>query len=108
ETIRTGQEVLFVDGFQHHRYGTLKHLVLKGGNPDRARLWPATFRNVNPLDRWSLVLTRLEAVEERPEILPKMLRVLLSRRAIYTCCTILAGPGIGFLEPILIDVVSQT
>src|SRR5437870_5670260 len=29
EAIRTGQEILFVDRFQHHCYGALKHLVLK-------------------------------------------------------------------------------
>jgi len=52
-------------------------------------------------------LARLEAVEERPEIVPQMLRILLGRRAVYPCRTILAGPGIGFLEPKLIDVVSQ-
>jgi hypothetical protein len=107
EAVRTGQEVLFVDRLQHHCYGTLKHLVFEGGNPDRAGLRPASFRDVDPLDRGRLVLTRLEAVEERPEIVPQMLRVLLSRRTVYAYRPILASPGIGFLEPVLIDVVSQ-
>src|SRR4026209_754169 len=40
QTVRAGQEVLFVDGFQHHHYGSLKHLVLQGRNPDRAGLGP--------------------------------------------------------------------
>src|SRR5258706_5261288 len=107
KTIRAGQKVLLVDGFQHHGYGSLQHFVFKGGNPDRARLRTAPFRNMDPPDRRRLVLTRLETVEERPEIVPQTLRVLLGRRAVDANRPILASSGIGFLEPILVDVVSQ-
>src|SRR5438270_8068621 len=49
ETVRAVQEVLFVQGFQHHDHRPLKNLVFKGGNaPSALPLLPNRHRDSSP------------------------------------------------------------
>ena len=70
EAVRAVQKVLLVDRFQHHHHRPLKHLVLEGRDPDRARLAPVALRNVHPPHRRRPVRPGLEAVEQRPRGCP--------------------------------------
>ena len=69
EAVRAGQEVLLVDRLQHHAHRPLEDLVLEGRYPDGPGLAPVAFGDVAATHRGGLVRARLEAVEQRPEVL---------------------------------------
>src|SRR4051812_49839743 len=67
EAIGAGQKVLLIDGFQHHRHGSLSDLVLEGRDAERP-LRTVRLQNVGPADRRCLIPARLDAIEEGTKI----------------------------------------
>jgi hypothetical protein len=102
EAIRAGQIVLFVDGLQHHRHGTLRYLVFEGRNPQRP-LRSIRLGYVHSPNRRGLVATRLDPLQEVQEIGLKVRLIVRRCDAVDTGCAILAGEIVGLQHPFQID-----
>jgi hypothetical protein len=62
---------------------------------------------MDPTHRGRVVATRLEAFQQIPEIALKLHRIRLCRFAIHASRAILAYPTIGFVEKLLVNVMSE-
>src|ERR1044071_1343569 len=63
EPVRAGQEVLLVNGIQHHRDRPLKHFIFKRRDSKGTRC-PVSLGDFDSPDRWRVVRARLEAIEQ--------------------------------------------
>jgi len=107
EAVRAGQEVLLVHGLQDHRDRPLEELVLEGRDPDRPSLATVTFRDVDPLHGRRSVAARLQATQQRVQILIQVRAVVAARLAIHSDRSVLPGASVGFAEKIRVDVVGE-
>src|SRR6185437_15140463 len=107
EAVRAVQEVLLVDGLQHHRHRALQDLVLEGRDADRARLRARPLRDVDPPHGRRAVRARLRAVEQRPEVVLQVRRVLLRGLPIHARRAVLARAPVRLLQPVDVDVVGE-
>ena len=78
EAVRAVQEVLLVDRFQHHDDRPLKDLVLEGRDPEGPGLRPEPFGDVHPPHRRCPVRAGLGPVQQRLEVAPQVLCVVLA------------------------------
>ena len=108
ETVRAIQKVLLIDRFQHHDHRPLKHLVLEGGNADRARLAAlSALRDVHTPHWRRPVHARLRAVQQRLEVGLQVRRVLFRGLFVHAHGAILARAPVCFLEPVDVDVMGK-
>jgi hypothetical protein len=106
ESVRTGQEVLLVDGLQQHHDRSLRHLVLEGRDAERP-LRTICLGDVAAAHRRSSVATRLDAVEEVEKVRLQLFRIVGRRGSVDARRAILAGSSIGFQHPFQIEDVMQ-
>jgi hypothetical protein len=93
EAERARQEVLLVDGLQHHDDRPLCHLVLEGRDAERS-LRAIRFRDVDPAHRRSDIAAGLDALQEVQQL------GLQVRLVIRRCHTVDAGRSILARQPI--------
>jgi hypothetical protein len=106
KAVRAVQEVLLVDGVQHHRDRPLKHFVFKGRDPERTRC-PVSLRDFDAPDRRGVVRAGLEAVQQRPEVALQVRRIVRRRLLVYADRAILARLLVGDAEKLHVDVMGQ-
>src|SRR4051812_28982152 len=75
KAIRAVQEVLLVDGVQHHSNPPLKNLVFKGRDPEGTRC-PVSLRDLDAPNGWGAVRAGLEAVQQRLKVVLQVRRVV--------------------------------
>ncbi len=71
------------------------------------RVLPVAFRDVHPSHRRRLVRARLEAIEQRPEVLLQIRRVLRRRLAVDAERSVLARASVGLVQQLQVDVMGQ-
>src|SRR3954453_16768496 len=106
EAIGAGQIVLLIDGFQHHRHGSLSDLVLEGRDAERP-LRTVRLQNVGPADRRCLIPARLDAIEEVTKIGLQVRLIDRRRDTVDAGSPILAVQPVGLLHPVHIDDMVQ-
>ena len=100
------QEVLFIDFFQHHCHGALRHLVFEGWNAEHP-LRAIRFGNVCSTDRRRMVTAGLDAFQEVQKVGLQVHFIVGRCDAIDTGSTIFARQPVGLDHPILVDDVVE-
>ena len=107
ESVRPGNEVLFVDRLQQHHDSPLKDFVLQRGYPDWPLLVPLPFGYVHPLNRGSLVATRLGAVQQISQTLLQVRLILHGCHVVNPSRRVFAGAAVRLAHPIHINEMAQ-
>ena len=97
EAIRAIEKVLLVDGFEHHRHGALKNLVLKGRDAQRSGFRTAVLRDIDPPHGWRAVRAGLRAVEQRLEVFFQVRCIFGRALPVHACGPALARASIRFV-----------
>jgi hypothetical protein len=106
EAVRAVEKVLLVDGLQDRGDPALQHLILEGGDPDRARSTVA-LRDVHSPDRRRVVLARVHPVDQAPEVSLQVLFEPDCRLAVHAHRTVLARALIRDAEQVHVEKMSQ-
>src|ERR1700679_155045 len=106
EAIRARIEVLLIDGFQHHAYRPLRHLVFEGRDAERP-LRAVRFGYVRPAYRWGLVAAGSNAPKKALQVRFKVRFVFRSHDSIDAGRTTLAGQPISLPHPFQVDDMTQ-
>jgi site-specific DNA recombinase len=106
KAVRAVQEVLFVDGLQHHGNRPLKHLILEGWNPNGPCL-PIALRDMHTPHGRCSVRARLRAFQQRAEVVLQVRCVVFRALSVHACRAVLTRAPVRFLEPVDVDVVGE-
>jgi hypothetical protein len=107
EAVRAVQEVVLVDGFQHHDDRPLQDLVLERRDPHRPGLAPAAFGEVHPPHRRRPVRAGLGPFQERRQVAPEVRLPVRGRLSVHARGPVFAGAQVGRVQPLQVDVVGQ-
>jgi hypothetical protein len=101
EAVRAVQEVLFLEGLQHHDHRPLKDFVFKSGNSQWSDLGGrAGLGNVSSSHRGCIVRAGLGSIQQRLEVVLQIHCVVFGRLSVNASSAVLAGPVVGLRQPV--------
>ena len=104
KAVRAVEKLLLVDGLQHHRHRSLKHLVLEGRNADGARLLTVALRDVySSHGRCPVAVPDFARSSSVAEVFLQVRRVLFRGLPVHACGAVLARASVRLVEPVDID-----
>jgi hypothetical protein len=106
-TVRTVQEVLFVDRLQEHDDRPLQHFVFKGRDAEGTPVASCPFWNPRPPHGRRSVRAGLGPTFQRRQVLHQVRLVSPTSLSIHARGGVLAGGLVGVTQPRLIHVVGQ-
>jgi hypothetical protein len=104
--VRAVTEVLLVYRAQYHRHRSLQHLVFEARYAD-GTLFPIALGHVGSAYRRGPVLSRLEPLQQRPEVLLQTLLVGSAGLAVDSDCTVLSCATERLFQKLEVDVVGE-